>query len=376
MATLERIGVDEVGLEEFEFLGYEPRSAALELLTPVSPAAVADTVPCGPLQNTADLSAEGDAVFVGDGCASDLESAEERIGGLTGRVVVAWPTDLAACASALEARGVAALVNVVPTAGGLVGSHTARLYPPPERPPWSGQVVGYPGVSIGFAAARRLLAAMTSGTVRLRVTHSAAYGPCAAANVTATIRGAVRADELVLVGAHYDTQLDCGGAWDNATGVATLLEIARALVARRPDRTVRLIGFTAEETGLWGSTHHARLHRAELGSVVGMLNLDTIGSPFNDACVVVASPALRSLAWDVATEAGLSPADHELPAEQPWFDHTPFADAGVAVCSYLTRGVGHPYYHSAGDTLECVHLPRMVRVARAAAAMARELASI
>ena len=58
---------------------------------------------------------------------------------------------------------------------------------------------------------------------------------------------------IILVAAHYDTVAFSPGADDNATGVATVLEIARALGQRETVRSLRVAFFDQEESGLWGS---------------------------------------------------------------------------------------------------------------------------
>ena len=50
-----------------------------------------------------------------------------------------------------------------------------------------------------------------------------------------------------VVGAHYDTHKDSPGANDNASAVAALLELSRALAHIRPERTLRFVAFTNEE---------------------------------------------------------------------------------------------------------------------------------
>src|SRR5688572_29599020 len=57
-------------------------------------------------------------------------------------------------------------------------------------------------------------------------------------NLEATLVGSSKKDEIVVVGAHYDTVMNCPGANDNGTGVASVLEMARALKATKPQRTV------------------------------------------------------------------------------------------------------------------------------------------
>src|SRR3954449_13184915 len=54
-------------------------------------------------------------------------------------------------------------------------------------------------------------------------------------------------DELLLIGAHYDTVRGSPGADDNASGVAALLELSRAFAALAPERSLRFVAFVNEE---------------------------------------------------------------------------------------------------------------------------------
>ncbi|MCZ6542767.1 MAG: M28 family peptidase, partial [Planctomycetota bacterium] len=62
-------------------------------------------------------------------------------------------------------------------------------------------------------------------------------------NIEAEIPGERRADEIVIVGAHYDSVYGCPGANDNASGVAATLAVARAFVGEDLARTLRLVFF-------------------------------------------------------------------------------------------------------------------------------------
>src|SRR3989442_456101 len=66
-------------------------------------------------------------------------------------------------------------------------------------------------------------------------------------NVIAELPGTTRTGELLLDGAHYDTAEGTPGADDNASGVATLLELARSLRQEACRLTLRWIAFTLEE---------------------------------------------------------------------------------------------------------------------------------
>ena len=101
-------------------------------------------------------------------------------------------------------------------------------------------------------------------------------------NLIVERRGSTRPEEIVVVGAHYDSVMGSPGANDNATGVAAVLEIARGLVHREPGRTVRCAFFVNEEPPFYlgeamGSLVHARRARERGERIVAMLSLETIG---------------------------------------------------------------------------------------------------
>jgi Zn-dependent M28 family amino/carboxypeptidase len=112
-----------------------------------------------------------------------------------------------------------------------------------------------------------------------------------AANIEVELRGREHPEEIVVVGAHYDTAPRSPGANDNATGVAALLALARAFSwngGLRPSRTLRLLAFSTEEppfthTPRMGSAVYARRCRDRRERVVAMLSLETLGYYFEDA---------------------------------------------------------------------------------------------
>jgi Zn-dependent M28 family amino/carboxypeptidase len=91
-----------------------------------------------------------------------------------------------------------------------------------------------------------------------------------------------READLVVIGAHYDAAGLQPGADDNASGVAGLLELARALGANPPAMQVELVAYTLEEppffrTPHMGSTVHAKSLRAQEKNVRAMISLEMIG---------------------------------------------------------------------------------------------------
>ena len=120
----------------------------------------------------------------------------------------------------------------------------------------------------------------TSGYAPRRQTFDVSKMPVS--NLEATLPGSVRAHEIVVVGAHYDTVPYCPGANDNGTGVASVLELARRFSQRPQSRTVRFVAFVNEEppffkTPQMGSLVYANGARAGGDRVKGMLALETMG---------------------------------------------------------------------------------------------------
>lgn len=101
-------------------------------------------------------------------------------------------------------------------------------------------------------------------------------------NISAELPGQRHRDEIVVIGAHYDTHKDSPGANDNGSAVAALLELARHFTARATARTIRFVFFTNEESPFtrrndMGSRVYARECRARSDNIVGMICLETIG---------------------------------------------------------------------------------------------------
>ncbi|MEO7112263.1 MAG: M20/M25/M40 family metallo-hydrolase [Polyangiaceae bacterium] len=103
-----------------------------------------------------------------------------------------------------------------------------------------------------------------------------------ASNFEGEKKGTTRASEIVVVGAHYDSVTGSPGADDNASGVAALLAIARALQSEHFARTIRFVAFVNEEPPyFWhdsmGSLYYARSCKTDHDDVVEMISLESMG---------------------------------------------------------------------------------------------------
>jgi len=101
-------------------------------------------------------------------------------------------------------------------------------------------------------------------------------------NIVAEVIGTEAPQQILVVGAHYDTVTNSPGADDNASGVAGLLALARVLAARPLKKTVRFVAFALEEmptyrTRNMGSYHYAESLQLSQAHVEGMVCLEMIG---------------------------------------------------------------------------------------------------
>jgi Zn-dependent M28 family amino/carboxypeptidase len=164
-------------------------------------------------------------------------------------------------------------------------------------------------------------------------------------NVIGKLEGTSRPGEAVLYGAHWD-HLGVGapdargdtiynGAVDNASGVASVLELARMFAgAPRTARSVYFIAFTAEEKGLLGSEYYAAHPVTPLATTVALLNLDVVnlnGATHDTALRGNAKSQLDDLVTRFAGEQGRTVTPDAHPEAGSFFraDHFSLAKAGV-----------------------------------------------
>ena len=107
-------------------------------------------------------------------------------------------------------------------------------------------------------------------------------GEAEVSNIVMERRGESAADQVVILGAHYDTVSTTPGADDNASAVAVLIEVARLLQNVRCPRTIRFVSFVCEEpphfyTDTMGSQVHARGCKTRDERVTAMVCLEMLG---------------------------------------------------------------------------------------------------
>jgi hypothetical protein len=284
-------------------------------------------------------------------------------------------------------HGAAALILFTPA--GLQTSDTLAPFGPS-----SAQSQGLPAIQIKRAAAQAILSVQVhfaadgkplasihpglsaSGRVHIQRTIAKVK------NVIGCVPGAGPfADQYVIVGAHYD-HLGHGrggtifgpmgaiyhGADDNASGTATLLELAQRAAAAPQNRTIVFCSFTAEEEGLIGSRYFTAHPPLELNKVAAMLNMDMVGRMKGDILYVGGAATARDL------NALVKLADYDEPLKlQPLpvtfggrgglgpSDHMSFALEHIPILM-LFSGM-HPDYHRPTDTADKINYAGIQKIA-------------
>ncbi len=363
LAELTAAGL-EVATEEFTHLAYVPGESSC--------AVVGDgaSLRCAGLQMTAAGAVEAEVVYVGDGVAA--AAGGEGAEAIPGRIVAFRNGVPTTVAPGLAAQGAAGMIALSPAPDRLI-THLVAAFRPLAGPSEEERVLPIPGVIVEAEAGERLLARISRGPTRLRLEHRASYMERTSANLVAEIPGTDPDAPKIVVGAHYDSQLESPGSADNATGLAALLAMARAWVGSRPRRTIALVAFGVEETGSWGAADYATRHSGE--GIAAMVNLDALGPPLDATRTIVAHPRIATLAAESARATGWH-VEQELDARDfPFADHAPFVAADIPAAWIWRYPPPHPYYHSTGDTPRWVNFTLLAEDAQASASTTWRLAN-
>ena len=110
---------------------------------------------------------------------------------------------------------------------------------------------------------------------KMRVNFDVTIEPRIIHVVTGDVKGTLDPSRFVMLGAHHDNVYVNRGAVDDATGTATILELAYQLAGTAPKYTIRLATFGGEEQGLLGSRDWRDAHIEEVNaSMIAMLQFD------------------------------------------------------------------------------------------------------
>ena len=187
-------------------------------------------------------------------------------------------------------------------------------------------------------------------------------------SVILTIPGTTLPDEVVVLGGHLDSitgdngnaNFAAPGADDNASGIAVLSEVIRATLANgfRPDRTVKFMGYAAEEVGLRGSQEIANAYQQSGVNVIAVLQLDMTAfrGSVNDIVLIsdFTNGPLNNFVGRLVDTYQPNLSRTSSACGYACSDHASWTAAGFPASfpHEAKFGEGNPHIHTANDTLD------------------------
>ncbi len=192
-------------------------------------------------------------------------------------------------------------------------------------------------------------------------------------NIIATQLGKTNPNDIYIICAHYDSVADyC--ADDNASGTATVLEIARILSTQCMDNTIIYALWDEEEIGLKGAGFYATQANTNGDNILGVLNIDMMGydGDNDDDFDIDVRPVANSLAMKDDLVSLLATYNFNLNVNvvnpgTTASDHARFWNQGfsaVLVGESWENDDQTPHYHSSGDRYSTLDLPYFHEIAK------------
>ncbi len=317
------------------------------LFRPASVVLDAEKLDALPLGGSPDGEASGPAVYVGLAEPEDIEGLD-----LAGAVAIADRGLISFLAKyeAVRQAGAVALVVVNTEPGVFLGTLQRE--------------VDIPVVAVGREDRDLLLEAAAEGREATVVVP--------AAESVESVNVLAKADPgqpcTVLVGGHHDTVPGAPGANDNASGVAHMLELARAFAADGLDPGLCFATFGAEESGLHGSRELAMQLAAAEELPKAMVNLDVTG--IGSRVEVIGTLDLVQRALATAEALGIPAGPGSLPPNAS-SDHASFAAYNVPILFFTSGEFAE--IHTPRDTVDRIDPAELDRVGRLAFAAVSDL---
>jgi len=183
-------------------------------------------------------------------------------------------------------------------------------------------------------------------------------------------------DDIIMIGAHYDSVFQSPGASDNASGTAVLLEVARMLKDTPTPSEIRFIFFGAEEHGLAGSESYVHDMTAdEIERTIAMFNLDMVGSADAGPLTMFTVDGMPNTATNTGNKANENLFGEALAiGSTSQSDHLPFHNAGIAAVLFSYFPL-EKTYHSANDTIDQLSEQRLKNITHIIATAIVELST-
>ncbi len=327
------ISVDAV-IEEFKILGGEVEVAELEVIAPYQ-----QKYTCTGYKRCLDAdNLEAELVYIENGADASLVDVKGKI------VLCNAQPRLAVYRKLLEA-GAAGFIAMT---GAMRDTEEDSDLPTGMLRKTLTAFGKLPAVSVRMTDAFDMI---TRGANKVRLTVKGKEVELTSHNVVATIPGTKYPDQIISMGAHYDSVPFSTGVYDNGAGSVILLEALRHFKANPPERTMKFMWYGSEEVGLEGSKAYVRDHEDELKKHIFMVNVD-VAAPVigSESAMVMASEELTHF-----TDLYLKMRGYSVAVKQDIYssDSIPFADKGIPAINFCRFGTGgSAYIHNRHDVIK------------------------
>lgn len=350
LVQFRRDGLQNIREEAFEYPGWT-RGA-----TPTLQIVGGEAIPVFSLPGSPSARVEGDLVDLGTASDDDMARGGDQLAGNIALISAATPPRGKPMHRdekvARAARRGAVAVLWMRDAPGQLGETGALFFH--NAPP-------IPGLAVTREDGLRLARRLEHGE-QIRLVGETRDTPqrLTSWNLVAELPGTVAPEDVVIIGAHYDGHDIAEAALDNGSGVAAMVEAARALASQASalQRTVRFIAFGVEELGLYGAYAYAAAHANEFDRLRLLFNLDTIAEAGATKGVATQRrPELRAALTDIGRAMSEPfPVDDHL---SMYSDQFPFvlrgAPAAILTSPDSPRTGGRGVGHTTTDTLDKVN---------------------
>jgi len=342
-----KLGLENVHRESFPVVSKNYKDCQLKILEPT-----VKTIPCVNGGTSVSTPLEGicaDLIDAGFGTVKDYERLKKRGVDPKGKIALiersdrltSWPDIPCRLAKDL---GIEAVIFTT-----FFSEHRAfRKDAFPLAP--------IPVISVPYKVAQSLRTKMRTQNVKVELENIIETNENGVSyNVMGELVGSKHPEDIVTLTAHHDTWF--GGANDNASAVAIILEIAKILSENfKPKRTIKFISFGAEESGSknffeWsvGSFEYVNEHSEEMRNIIANINLDV--PAFGDTVLLRATPEMTTFVKELVKGADLETIFKVTEMATTSTDHWSFVMCGVPSVNFgLDVPAYEKIYHTNFDT--------------------------
>ena len=224
-----------------------------------------------------------------------------------------------------------------------------------------------PTVNITYEEGLRILAAKATSCTLAVKTDGEKTGT--SHNVIGELTGNTYPEEIIVIGAHFDTVWKSPGSQDNGAGTAIMMELARVFSKRGSKRTLRFMAFGGEEMGLRGSIAYAQKLKSDdekikkdstsesgviksvLDTIIFMINIDVMGTKLgSNSFFAFGHPDIAASVRLLCAETGPYHSVQDGTAYSS--DNVPFGNLGIPSGTFGRSGGNSMFGHTTEDSID------------------------